>query len=47
MTVFDSLPFGDDAAETQIAPELCADAAQRFYDTEPPIADFESSSVVP
>ena len=47
MTVFDSLPFGDDAAETQIAPELCADAAQRFYDTEPPIADFDSSSVVP
>ena len=39
--VFDSLPFGDDAAETQIAPDLCNAALERFHTEQPPSADSD------
>lgn len=44
MEVFDSLPFGDDAAETQIAPDLCNAAVDRFYHEQPPSPDSDDCS---
>ena len=44
--MFDSLPFGEETAETQIAPELCEAAAERFYQQEPQVSDFDSPDIV-
>eukprot|EP00435_Cladocopium_sp_Y103_P073862 s66_g45.t1 len=41
--VFDSLPFGGDTVDTQIAPDLCNAAAERFYNEDPPPADSDDS----
>lgn len=44
--VHDSLPMATDFAETQVAPELCEDAMNRFMNETPPVADFNSPDPV-